>query len=257
MGVSASRAAGQLDDNGKDRHLMEDAIMTYGARGFARVPHVLEEADVAMLRREWSRLWAEVGESHPNVQRRNHVDEGSKADRIDPAFPLSADLHGLCQDQRLTRLAEAALGRPARLFKDKLITKSSGTHGYAIHQDWPYWSRFGAPPDHLITMQIAIDACDAENGAIEVWPKAPGVLASPADEPLDVDPEVLGGRSGELMHLDAGDILLLHPLVPHQSGINRSDRPRRSYFVTYVSDDYADAAMRRAEEIRLSGMFAY
>lgn len=221
----------------------------YAERGFVRVAGALDPGDVAMLRREWARLWKETEGDHQSVQWRGHVEQGRIADRLDPAFPLSDELRGLCGDPRLVRLAEAALGQPAIVFKDKLITKARGTEGYGLHQDWPYWARFGAPPDHLVTLQIAIDPCDSVNGALEVWPKAAGVLPAAPDDPLDVDPAALGDTPGRVMTLDAGDILLLHPLVPHRSGTNRSMDMRRSYFITYVSAEYAHAARLREAEL--------
>ena len=216
----------------------------YASKGYARAFDVLADDDVEMLRREWARLWSVVEPEHPSVQWRGHVAEGSRADRLDPAFVLSTELEALCRDERLTGLAAAVLGQGALFFKDKLITKTSGTHGYGLHQDWPYWEPFGAPADHLVTLQIAIDPCTAENGALEVWPKAPGVLPPPADDPLDVDPSAVDHHAGELMELDAGDLLLLHPLVPHRSATNCSKGTRRAYFITYVTEQYADAAAR-------------
>ena len=217
----------------------------YGERGFVRVSGALEPDDVAMLRREWERLWAEVADGHPSVQWRGHDEQGQIADRIDPAFPLSEELRALCRNPRLVHLAEAALGQRAVLFKDKLITKARGTHGYGLHQDYPYWARFGAPADHLVTLQIAIDPCGSDNGALEVWPKAADVLPPAPDDPLDVDPAALEDEPGTLIEMEAGDILLLHPLVAHRSGTNRSEQMRRAYFVTYVSAEYQAAAQRR------------
>lgn len=230
----------------------------YGQLGFVRVAGILGRADIEMLRREWSRLWGEADSNHPSIQWRGHVDHGTIADRFDPAFPFSNELRALCTDPRLVRLAEAALGQPAVLFKDKLITKRSGTRGYELHQDWPYWIRFGAPADHLVTLHIAIDACNEINGALEVWPKASGVLPAAPDDPLDVDPAALGGEPGTLMAMDPGDILLLHPLVPHRSATNRSDGMRRSYFITFVSTEYACAArLREAELDAAAGSASY
>jgi ectoine hydroxylase-related dioxygenase (phytanoyl-CoA dioxygenase family) len=234
--------------------MSEDGIgEAYAERGFVRVAGALDSNDIAMLRREWSRLWNETSSDHPSVQWRGHVEQGSIADRLDPAFPLSNELYALCRDPRLVELAETALGRPATFFKDKLITKSRGTHGYGLHQDWPYWKRFGAPPDEMVTLQIAIDPSDSVNGALEVWPKALGVLPVAPDDPLDVDPAALGDTPGTVITMNAGDVLLLHPLVPHRSGINRSEAPRRSYFITYVSAEYEGAARLRETELKAAG----
>lgn len=232
--------------------LTADQIATYREVGLARIHGVLAEQDLAMLRREWARLWGGIATDHVSVQWRGHSQEIRKADRLDPAYLLSGELHSLCEDRRLTSIADAALGVRAVFFKDKLITKGSGTHGYGLHQDWPYWARFGVPADKMVTLQIAIDASDAANGAVEVWPKANGVLPSPPEDALDVDPDVVDPGEGQLVALKAGDVFLLHPLAPHRSGINNSDRLRRTYFITYVAADHEDAARRRHLEMQQS-----
>jgi ectoine hydroxylase-related dioxygenase (phytanoyl-CoA dioxygenase family) len=229
--------------------LTDEIMASYFRTGLARVRAVLGEADLSTLRREWARLWKEIPDSHPSVQWRNHA-HGITADRLDPAYILSPQLQSLCGDSRLTSIARAALGGDAVFFKDKLITKSSGTHGYALHQDWPYWARFGVPADCVVTLQIAIDRSDEENGALEVWPKAAEVLPSPPDEPLDVDPTSVDERDAQLIVLEPGDVFLLHPLAPHRSGTNRSSVQRRAYFVTYVRSDYLNAARQRAMEVQ-------
>ena len=225
-----------------------ETLHYYADRGVEIATGVLDGRDIAALGNEWERLWRETELSHPSVQWRGHVREGSKADRLDPVFPLSPLLRELCNDPRLTGLAGAALGAPAVFFKDKLITKDSGTHGYGLHQDWAYWTGYSVPADDMVTLQIAIDGCDEENGTIEVWPKAEELLPPPDDDPLDVAPGAVA-PSGTLIALDPGDVLLLHPLVPHRSAINRSARPRRSYFITYVSARHEEVARRRNAEL--------
>jgi 2-aminoethylphosphonate dioxygenase len=229
---------------------LEEAVSAYREGGFARVCNVLDNSDLTALRDEWGRLWSEIRDGHPSVQWRGHLKETAKPDRLDAAYLLSPRLEALCHDRRITRVATAALGSPAVFFKDKLITKGSGTHGYDLHQDWAYWKEFGVPADDMVTLQIAIDSCDQENGALEVWCKEPHLLpAAPAGDPLDVDPSALRIKRGELMWLTAGDVLLLHPMVPHRSAANLSQRPRRSYFITYVSFKYTEAAFRREQDV--------
>jgi len=57
-------------------------------------------------------------------------------------------------------------GDEAHLFKDKLIFKMPGMTGYAMHQDYISWKSF---PESFITVIVAIDPTDAENGATEVF----------------------------------------------------------------------------------------
>lgn len=217
----------------------------YLERGFVRISGVLDDGDLAMLRDQWARLWRVVDEEHAAVQRRGHAVSGTTPDRIDPAYILSPQLEALCNDARLKDIAAGLLGAPVVRFKDKLISKAPGTHGYGLHQDWPYWSSYGVPAKFMTTLMIAIDPCDAGNGALEVFPTADGVLPAPEnDDGRDADPAVVDLSRGTIVPLAPGDVLALHALAPHRSAPNLSQRGRRSYFVTYVTEDYADAAKR-------------
>jgi hypothetical protein len=222
---------------------------SYRDKGFLRVPNLLAEGDIAMLRSEWDRLWSEIDPAHPSIQWRGHEGRGRTADRIDGAYRLSPSLHALCTSAPLTDLAADLLGAPVVLFKEKLISKEPGTHGYGLHQDWPYWTDYEIPPDRMTTVLLALDRSDSQNGAVEVWPTARGVLPAPADDdPRDVDPAAVQASVGEVVPLEAGDAMLLHPLAPHRSAPNWSETPRRAYFVTYTTAEYASAAKRIEED---------
>jgi ectoine hydroxylase-related dioxygenase (phytanoyl-CoA dioxygenase family) len=230
--------------------MLNERQRAYLEHGFVRLPRVLEENDLAVIRSEWSRLWRENGDAHPSVQWRGHDALHAVPDRIDPPFLMSRALHDLCNDRRLTTLAAQWLGAPVVMFKDKLISKAPGTQGYGLHQDWQYWTKYGVPADRMTTMMIALDPCDAASGALEVWPAASGPLPAPADEPRDVDPAALDLSRGTLVPLDPGDALLLHPLAPHRSAANTSANQRRAYFVSYITAEYASAAERYKTELR-------
>lgn len=224
----------------------------YLTRGFLRIPGVLGGDALALLQSEWSRLWEELDPSHPSVQLRGHGAGGMTADRLECTYLLSPGLHALCSEGALPSLAAELLGAPVILFKDKLISKEPGTHGYGLHQDWPYWVDYGVPAQRIVTLVVALDSSDAQNGAIEVWPTAPDVLPAPDDDPRDVDPAAVDLTLGTLVPLDAGDVMLLHPLAPHRSAANASQRPRRTYLPTYVTAQYASAAERfEAEQRRM------
>lgn len=228
--------------------MLNEHRQAYLERGFVRIPRVVGDAELAVVRAEWSRLWRENGDGHPSVQWRKHDDGRTVPDRIDPPYLMSTPLHGICTDPRLCDLAARWLGAPVVMFKDKLISKAPGTHGYGLHQDWQYWTKYGVPADRMTTMMIALDPCDEVSGALEVWPTAAGPLPPPADEPRDVDPAAVDLSLGTLVPLEPGDALLLHPLAPHRSAPNRSGNPRRAYFVSYITADYASAAKRYRDE---------
>lgn len=228
--------------------MLNEQQQAYLEQGFVRIPRVLEEDDLALIRSEWDRLWRENGDGHPSVQWRRHDTRQRIPDRIDPPYLMSPALHDICTDTRLTDLAAHWLGAPVVMFKDKLISKEPGTHGYGLHQDWLYWTKYGVPAHRMTTMMIALDPCDEVSGALEVWPAASGPLPAPADEPRDVDPAAVDMALGTLVPLDPGDALLLHPLAPHRSAPNRSANLRRAYFVSYITAEYAPAAERYKAE---------
>ena len=80
---------------------------------------------------------------------------------------LSAVCERTARDPRLLDIVGALYGEPACLFKDKLIFKAPGTLGYKLHQDYISWKSF---PTSFLTVIVAIDAADADNGATEVFP---------------------------------------------------------------------------------------
>ena len=98
----------------------------------------------------------------------NDVETGEcRFDCFDPVIDLSAVCERTARDPRLLDIVGALYGEPACLFKDKLIFKSPGTPGYKLHQDYISWKSF---PTTFLTVIVAIDAADANNGATEVFP---------------------------------------------------------------------------------------
>ena len=88
-------------------------------------------------------------------------------DCFDPVIDLSDACERAARDPALLEIVGALYGEPACLFKDKLIFKPAGTLGYKLHQDYISWKSF---PTTFLTVIVAIDAADAENGATEVFP---------------------------------------------------------------------------------------
>lgn len=220
-------------------------VTTYRERGYAGVRGRFSPGDVATWHRECQRLWDLVTArpDDPRVQFRNHTSGERIADRIDPLLDVSPLFLELSVDPRMVEPVGAVLGGPATIMKAKLITKRPGTHGYGLHQDYPYWASLGIPADAMLSVMVAVDAASPDNGALEVWPGLHHArLPAPPDDLYDVDESQLDLDAGELVSLDAGDLLLFHSLVPHRSGPNRSSRPRRAVFLTYVHESYRAAA---------------
>lgn len=213
----------------------------YVRDGYLVVSGLFGPEDAAQWHHEARRLWDVVADDlgSARVHWRDRVSGGRVADRIDPVLDLSPHFEAVANDPRLLALVERALGGAPKVFKAKLISKWTGTHGYAMHQDHPYWAGMNIPPDHMLSVQLAIDPSTSENGAIEVLPGMHRErYEAPSDEPCDIDESKLGHLIGTAMELGAGDVGLLHSMTPHRSQPNRSEGSRESLIVSYTLARY-------------------
>jgi ectoine hydroxylase-related dioxygenase (phytanoyl-CoA dioxygenase family) len=211
-------------------------ITRYRARGYVAVRGRFGLQEIALWQAECDRLWAalstEAGDTR--VQFREHANGTAVADRIDPLLDVSPLFHRLARDPRITGAVESVFEGRAKVVKAKLITKRPGTHGYGLHQDFPYWQQLGYSADHLLTVQVAIDEASEANGGVELWPGMHReILPAPPGNPHDTDESAVAIDQAELIPLATGDLLIFHSLAPHRSAPNHSTRSRRAVFVTY------------------------
>ena len=232
----------------KNTSLSARKIETYRTRGFVSVRGCFSADDVAHWNAECERLWSSVpvDGSDARVQWRRHQAEGRIADRLDPVMDISPVFDALCRDDRLTSPARAVIGGDVTIFKGKLIMKRPGTMGYDLHQDYPYWEFMGIPAEHIVVAVVPIDTWDAASGAIEFFPgyHHARVPAAPGGDPYDTDPSRIDLDSGVIVALDPGDVVLFHPLTPHQSGPNTADHGRRALYYTFVRSEHHGALER-------------
>jgi len=217
----------------------------YVARGYLTLRNRFPPGEVEAWQEESERLWRHVHESDAahRLQYREHESGTRVPDRIDPLLDVSPLFSNVAADPRILEPVARLLGEPPAVMKAKLITKRPGTQGYGLHQDYPYWAALGVPADAMLSVLVAVDPASAENGALEVWPGLHhGILPPPPGDPFDVDESLVDLNAGELIALEAGDLLAFHSLVPHRSGANRSAHSRRAVFLTYVGASHRDAA---------------
>lgn len=211
------------------------SLHDWRSKGWALLPGFLDVAELAELRREADRLWAD----RSLFEARGAVPNSpTRQDRLDPVIDVSPCFAALAADSRVIGAMSEFLGGPAQLFKDKFIAKPAGTGGYATHQDGAYWQGLGLDLSRMLSAFFFLDDSPAERGTVECAPghhhgllTEPGVIADPDDSLL-----------GEFETVDvrAGDVLLVHALTPHRSGPNRSEHMRRAIVLSYAVDDRPD-----------------
>jgi ectoine hydroxylase-related dioxygenase (phytanoyl-CoA dioxygenase family) len=208
----------------------------YVKDGFAVIRGVFAADEVAAFEAEAERLYRRqdlIDTNNIRCRWQNHFQTGEcRFDCFDPVIDLSPLFADVARSPRLVDLVAHLYGERACLFKDKLIFKLPGAEGYRLHQDYISWPSF---PHTFLTAIVAIDPCDADSGATEVFRgyHRTGYL-SPRDgmyhhlPDQSVDP-----ASGVVLSLQPGDVALFTAYTPHRSSPNRSNRFRRLLYLSY------------------------
>ena len=146
----------------------------------------------------------------------------------------------LIADPRLLDIAEQFIGPDIALFASHYIAKRP-RDGQAVlwHQDGSYWP---LEPVRVVTLWLALDATDPENGCLRVIPNTQKQDLQEMIERSDVD-NVLGSGMDEAqldtsqavdVILEPGGVEVHHPNLIHGSYANTSDRWRRGLTIRYI-----------------------
>jgi ectoine hydroxylase-related dioxygenase (phytanoyl-CoA dioxygenase family) len=226
----------------------------YRADGYLVVRQVFAADEIAELSAEADRLRQRsdlIDTDNIRCRWQNDVNTGEcRFDCFDPVIDLSAVCERTARDPRLLDIVGTLYGEPACLFKDKLIFKSPGTLGYKLHQDYISWTSF---PTSFLTVILAIDAADEDNGATEVFPgyhqqgsltPQDGLYHQLPDDAVDLS-------SGVVLDLAPGDMAIFSGYTPHRSGPNRSAQWRRLLYLSYnAQSDGGEQRDRHYAEFR-------
>jgi hypothetical protein len=205
-------------------------VAQYARDGFLVMRDVFTPAEVSALDVDANRLLERTDLMDPhNIRCRwqTDVETGEcRFDCFDPVIDLSDVCERVAYDRRLVDVVSTLYGERACLFKDKLIFKGPGASGYGLHQDYIAWPSF---PTSFVTVMVAIDSADRENGATEVFKgyHQRGSM-TPSDGQYHQLPEnAVDASAAVTLDLQPGDAAIFSGFTPHRSGPNRSTRWRR------------------------------
>ena len=153
-------------------------------------------------------------------------------DCFDPVIDIGPVCRYFAYDPRILEPLRSIYDDQAFLFKDKLIFKRPGATGYALHQDYISWPEF---PESFVTVIVAIDATDRENGATEVFPgyHLDGYVSPHDGDYHELPLSAIDEARGVTLDLAPGDIAIFSGFTPHRSAANTSDRWRRQLYLSY------------------------
>lgn len=148
----------------------------------------------------------------------------------------------LVSDDRLLDIAAQFIGPEVALFASHYIAKRPHD-GKSIpwHQDGAYWP---LEPMEVVTLWLAVDRSDAENGCMKVIPGTQHSklismreMTKQSDDSLfdiGIDRDTIDEREAVDIVLNAGDVSIHHPNVIHGSHANHSPRWRRGLTIRYM-----------------------
>lgn len=146
----------------------------------------------------------------------------------------------LVSDTRLLDVAQGFIGPNIALFASHYISKPPFTGKEVLwHQDGGYWP---LEPMEVVTLWLAVDRADAENGCMRVIPGTHKLKlidmedASEKGAVLDRETpaEYVDESKAVDIVLDPGDVEVHHPNIIHGSHANASPRRRCGLTIRYI-----------------------
>lgn len=207
----------------------------YRQNGFVVLPGLFTAAEAQIFQREADRLYAEARQADPDNLRYERAKDGQTGEKvvwkIDPFSDISRIFLDMVRDRRICdALASLYDGYEPRLFKDKLIYKPAHTKGNALHQDYTWWQGF---PTSLISVVVAIDGADEDNGCTELFPGYEAGLLTQEDTFDSLSEERVALDKGVKVRTQPGDVAMFSCFTPHRAGPNNTGQFRRQIFLTY------------------------
>lgn len=160
------------------------------------------------------------------------VDNQRQLCRIENFLQYEPVFREIAEGSAVSTLLEVLLGEPAVIFKEKINFKLPGGQGFAPHQDAPAFASFDQ--SYHLTVMVSIDASTRANGCLEIADRPTGpnrLLAMKQD--LTLTDEYTLAQSWRPIETSPGDLVIFDAYLPHRSGPNTTNNPRRALYSTY------------------------
>lgn len=147
--------------------------------------------------------------------------------------------------EKCAEVCKATIGSTAYLHNEQFVIKMGTDTGtsFAWHQDSGYSVYNGGAERHnpFVTFWIALDDMSLENGTISVlpFPREPSsreLLEHVWDDNVNAMVGYNGDDPGYLVEVAAGSLVAFSSRLLHKSGANKTNRPRRSYFIAFTPE---------------------
>lgn len=200
----------------------------FEADGFVHIKKYLSSSDVEIIGSVAEQLYdlPEVKNSYMKYYEKNI---SRQLARVENFYNILPDFKNLVEI-KIKPLVEKIVGNKLYLFKDKINWKLPGGGAFTAHRDNKAWSQF--PCKYFMTLALCVDNCTRENGCLEMV-RGKNKNISFENSGILSEEEINSFNNWELIESSKYDILLFDSYVPHRSGPNKSDKPRRMIYLTY------------------------
>ncbi|XP_055900823.1 L-proline trans-4-hydroxylase-like isoform X2 [Biomphalaria glabrata] len=147
----------------------------------------------------------------------------------------------LSRTRKLANTSKELLGADVYHYHSKLMMKEAKTGGkFVWHQDYGYWYNFACLYPDMLTVFIAMDKTDQENGCLQILRGSHrcgrldhGVVAGQNGADLKRVAALEAVLDTVFVELNAGDALFFHSNLLHTSSANVSQRRRWAILSCY------------------------
>lgn len=229
------------------RELRKSELQAYERDGYLILRDFVPEAWITRLTADAERLLRRLDIIRSrNLRCRwqwNVMKQQIVFDALDPVVDISEVCCALSEDELIVGLLRSIYGEEPRLFRDKLIFKQPGSQGYELHQDYVPGTEF---PASYVTVVVAIDEANLENGCVEVLRgyHHGSYLADDLETNPAIPEGVVDVSKVVALQLEPGDVAVFPARTPHRSGPNRSQGWRRLLYLSYNAA--SDGGSRRS-----------
>ena len=230
--------------------LTPQQIEQFGQKGYLKIAHRLITDDyLTLLRERYDALFAKKrgtsGEGLRNLAVIGDSEQDETADRSEEMLQImemwryDEVYRQLLYHKPLLDIAESLIGPNIQLFHDQALYKPARYGGEVPwHQDNGYWR---CTPSNLVSIWMALDDADEENGCMNVIPGSHLEGAPDHDRAISEKGELpallqasVDENRGAPVPVKAGYAMVHHCLMLHQTNPNRSHRGRRAMVIHYM-----------------------
>ncbi len=250
------------DNSTSDQQLIED----FRRDGFVAIPGFLNQREVGELNQNVARYLVDVAPRMP-LEEVFYEDKSDKTTlkQLQRLFKYDEYFHAMMFGGRFEQLAATLLRHEVRGVNMQYFNKPPGVgQPTPAHQDGFY---FMLEPNEAVTMWLALEDVDEENGCVRYLPGShlKGIRPHGRTQTLGFSQGLLDYSSEDERNevafpARAGDLLVHHALTVHRADGNRTrDRTRQAlgfiYFSTAAKEDPAKQIRQAAlvEEMKNTG----